>query len=110
MIPILNSEFKIEISQFNNVPLQNVNLETFEDLENFEYTDYDHKEVTLYVGKFNFRGHIVGLEYFLKRRARSSTLEPSAVALKTSIYIRSRLFCLVLNFICFSLSFSLDQS
>ena len=45
------------------------------------------------------------------------TLEPSAVALKTSIYTRSRLFYFVLNFVtvsshteCFRLSFSLDQS
>ena len=36
---------------------------------------------------------------FLNCRARGSTLEAAVVALKTTIYTRSRLFCFVLNFV-----------
>ena len=45
-------------------PVALPNVETFEDLENFEYTIYCHASLTSYFEKLNFRGRVVGLNNF----------------------------------------------
>ena len=45
-------------------PVALPNVETFEDLENFEYTIYGHASLTPYFEKSNFRGSVVGLQDF----------------------------------------------
>ena len=45
-------------------PVARPNVETFEDLENFEYTIYGHASLTSYFEELNFRGRVVGLKNF----------------------------------------------
>ena len=45
-------------------PVALPNVETFEDLENFKYTIYGHRGLTMYFEKLHFRGRVVGLDNF----------------------------------------------
>ena len=60
----LQAIYQGQLASLLTKPAPLPDVETFEDLENFQYTIYGHKGLTTYFEKLNFRGRVVGEEYF----------------------------------------------